>query len=135
MFTHDDIFTPLAMTVIIDNKVRDPEMQEFCKQAMALCRLFDLDEMTEAEIVSWFEDRADTLETDLKGKRRNTVVLRALTRFKEDLHVENLYEAMVSISVSDKEYVREESELIKSAASIWGYQRPPLKVTDKSQSE
>lgn len=130
MFTHDDIFTPLALTVIIDNKVRDPEMQEFCNQAMALCKLFGLEPRTEQDVIAWFEAHAKAFETDLLGKRRNTLVLRALTRFKDDVHVENLYEAMVSISVSDKEYVRQESELIKSAASIWGYQRPPLKVTD-----
>jgi len=46
------------------------------------------------------------------------------------LHVENIFDAMVSISISDEEYRREESELIKSAASIWGYRRPPIKVVD-----
>jgi len=59
---------------------------------------------------------------------KNTVVLRALSAFTEDRDVEAIYDAMVSISVSDKEYVVEESELIKSAAAIWGFERPPLKV-------
>lgn len=129
MFTHDDILTPLALTVIIDNKVRDPEMKEFYSRAMSLIKLFDLESLTEPEIVKWFESRAGQLEADLKSKRRNTLVLRSLTRFKEDVHVENLYEAMLAISVSDKEYVSLESDLIKSAASIWGYQRPPFKVS------
>jgi len=105
-------------------------MREFYKQAMALCKLFDLDTLSEDEVIAWFETHVGQIEKDIESKRRNTVVLRALTRFTEDVHVENLYEAMVRISVSDKEYVRQESELIKSAASIWGYQRPPLKVTD-----
>jgi hypothetical protein len=38
---------------------------------------------------------------------------------------------LVSIAVADDEYVTEESRLIKSAASIYGYQRPPIKITRK----
>jgi len=54
--------------------------------------------------------------------------LRAVSRFKKQRDAEAVYDAMVSISVSDKEYVKAESELIKSAAVIWGFARPPLKV-------
>jgi len=36
MYTHDDILTPLALTVIIDHKVREPEMTEFYRQASCL---------------------------------------------------------------------------------------------------
>lgn len=129
MFTCDDILTPLALTVIIDKKVRDPEMAEFCRQAGALIELFELPEMTEGELVAWYEAHHDELADKLSGKRRNTVILRALTRFKDDMHIENIYEAMLAISISDKEYVEEESELIKSAASIWGFSRPPFKVS------
>lgn len=128
MFSHDDIFTPLALTVIIDNKVRDPEMNEFCSRAQELCDLFELERLSEKQIVNWFEENAAKIKAGLEGPRKNTFVLRALTRFEEDHHVENLYEAMLAISISDKEYVKQESELVKSAASIWGYQRPPFRV-------
>ena len=128
MFTHDDIFTPLALTVIIDKKVRDPEMTEFCLRAGELCKLFELNVLSKDQIVDWFTTHHAGIEKGLAGPRKNTFVLRALTRFKEDIHVENLYEAMLAISISDKEYVRQESDLIKSAASIWGYQRPPFKI-------
>lgn len=129
MFTHDDILTPLALTVIIDHKVRNPELKEFCRQAAGLIELFELDEMSDAELMTWYENHHDELDKNLSGKRKNTVVLRALTRFTEDVHIENLYEAMLAISISDKEYVKEESELIQSAASIWGFSRPPFKVS------
>lgn len=129
MFTHDDILTPLALTVIIDHKVREPEMTEFRRQAMGLIELFELDPMSEAELMTWYEKHHKDLDEKLSGKRKNTLVLRALTRFTDDVHIENLYEAMLAISISDKEYVKEESELIKSAASIWGFSRPPFKVS------
>lgn len=127
-YTHDDILLPLAITVIIDKKVRQPEMNSLGRQATGLFDLFDLRPLTNKEILAWFKEHAEDLETKLKGPRRNTLVLRALSRFKDDRDVEAVYDAMVSISVSDKEYVKAESELIKSAASIWGFPRPPIKI-------
>lgn len=129
MITYDDILTPLALAVIIDNKVREPELCEFTRQTQALTELFALPPMTEKDIRAWFDKTAPTLREKLNSNRRNTVILRALTRFSDDIHVENLYDAMVQISISDAEYRREESDLIKSAATLWGYNRPPIKVS------
>ena len=129
MFTIDDILTPLALTVIIDQKVREPEMKEFCRQAAGLIELFDFDSMTEDDLIAWYAANQDELSEKLTGKRRNTMTLRSLTRFKDQVHIENLYDAMLAISISDKEYVKEESELIRSAASIWGFSRPPFRVS------
>ncbi len=130
MFTHDDVLMPLALTVVIDNVVRDPELIELRRQASALFRLFDLPPMSEADISGWFESNEERIEQTVKGRGKNTAILRALTRFDSDVHVEALYDAMVTISVCDKEFRREESDLIKSAATIWGFQRPPIKVID-----
>lgn len=127
-FTHDDILLPLAITVIIDNKVRKPEMQSFLYQAKGLFELFSLPALDDKALHAWFKTHEAELEDKLKGKRKNTLVLRALSRFKRDQDVEAIYDAMVSISVSDKEYVVAESELIKSAGVIWGFPRPPIKV-------
>jgi len=128
IYKYDDILTPLALTVIIDNKIRDPEMTAFRRQAAGLIELFELEPMSDESLTDWFKQHEPEFETALSGRRKNTVVLRALTRFTEDVHVENIYDAMLAVSVSDKEYHFEESELIKSAASIWGFARPPFKV-------
>jgi len=114
--------------VVIDKKVKKPEMRSLCRQATGLFDLFNLPPLEDAEILARFKAWETELATKLKGPRRNTLVLRALSRFKEDRDVEAIYDAMVSISVSDQEYVVAESELIKSAASIWGFPRPPIKV-------
>lgn len=127
-YTHDDVLLPLAITVIIDKKVRKPEMSSFTHQAKGLFELFSLKPLSDEEIIAWFKSQAEELESKLKSPRKNTLVLRALSRFKKDRDVEAVYDAMVSISVSDKEYVKAESELIKSAGAIWGFPRPPLKV-------
>lgn len=127
-YTHDDILLPLVITVIIDKKVKSPEMQSLITQANGLFELFELDAMEPTAIRAWFKTHSDDLKAKLNSARRNTLVLRALSRFKDNRDVEAVYDAMVSISVSDDEYVVSESELIKSAASIWGFARPPIKV-------
>ena len=69
----------------------------------------------------------------MKGLGKNTFVLKSLILFKNhDAMVEAMYDAMLAISISDQEYHEQESELIKSAASLWGYVRPPFKVTGQN---
>jgi len=127
-YTHEDILLPLAIVVVIDKKVRKPELQSLYRQATGLFELFELPPLSEKEIAKWFKSNEADLEAKLKSPRKNTLVLRVLSRFSEDRDVEAVYDAMVSISVSDKEFVVAESELIKSAASIWGFPRPPIKI-------
>lgn len=127
--TIDEILMPLAIAVVIDHKVREVEQTALVLRANGLLEMFGHPVMTTDEILSWFQDRHDDLEDQLWDKGGNTLVLRALTRFTEPHHCEAIFDALVSIAVADDEYVTEESRLIKSAASIYGYERPPLKVT------
>lgn len=130
MITASDILIPLATAVVIDNHVRSPELSAFVQHAGELLDLFDLTPMSEAELRDWFSKETPAIQDKLNSSRRNTFVLRILSVFEHDIHVDNIYDAMVQISISDAEYKREESDLIKSAASLWGYNRPPLKVVD-----
>jgi len=54
MFTHEDILLPLAVTVIIDTKVRDAEIAEFCRQAQGLIELLNLSPMSTADLQNWY---------------------------------------------------------------------------------
>ena len=125
----DDILMPLAIAVVIDHKVRDVEQTVFVNLANGLLDLFGHDEMTSDAILGWFERNKEALQDQLWDKGGNTMVLRALTRFKDEAHCEAIYDALVSISVADNEYVTEESRLIKSAARLYGYALPPIKIT------
>ena len=129
-YSIEEILTPLAVTVIIDNVVRDPELSEFTIQAEGMLELLDHDGvMMPQDILGWFLDNELILVSKMKSPRKNTFVLTTLNRFKDDdKAVEAMYDAMLSISVSDKEYHMDESDLIKSAATLWGYERPPFKV-------
>lgn len=129
--TLDDILTPLAITVIIDEKVPDPEMWSFIEQGLGLAELFGIKGLKPEDLKNWYFEHAGEMKKKLSSSRKNTYILRVLTRFKEDIEIENVFDAMVAISVSDKEFHIDESELIRSAANIWGFQRPPIKVTKK----
>jgi len=129
MFTHEDILLPLAVTVIIDTKVRDAEIAEFCRQAQGLIELLKLSPMSTADLQNWFAEHRDEVSEKLSGPRKNTFTLRILSKFKDDVVMENIYDAMVQISVCDDEYRLEESDLVKSAAVLWGYERPPIKIS------
>ncbi len=130
-FTVDELLTPLALTVIIDGKVREPEMSEFLDQAEGLLELLGVEQSRE-NIRAWFKKRGPEISKSLAGRGKNTFVLKTLSRFKNnDAVVEALYDAMLAISISDSEYHETESELVKSAASLWGYARPPFKVIRK----
>ena len=129
-YTIDEILTPLALTVIIDNKVRDPELSAFIAQADGLIEAIDdMDDMPPNDILDWFRANEPILIAKMKSVGKNTFVLKTLTRFKgNDAMIEAMYDAMLAISISDQEYHESESDLIKSAASLWGYVRPPFKV-------
>jgi len=133
-FTIDELLTPLALTVIIDNKVRDPELSEFIVQAEGLMEAIDdLDSMAPQDILAWFKTNEPILVAQMKSAGKNTFVLKTLTRFRgHDAIIEAMYDAMLAISISDQEYHEQESELVKSAATLWGYVRPPFKVQGQS---
>ncbi len=125
----EDVLRVLAISVIIDEKIRDRELHEFTRQAVGLSEICNAD-FDAAAAEAWFDKNKPVILTEMAGKGRNTVILKALTRIKTEVLRENIYDSMIAISVSDKEYHRDESDLIRSAATIWGYTRPPLKVTE-----
>lgn len=128
-YSVDDILMPLAIAVVIDHKIRDVEQTVFIELANGLLDLFGKPTLSAQAITTWFEDHKDALEDQLWDKGGNTLVLKALTRFRELKHCEAIYDALVTISIADDEYVPEESRLIQSAASLYGFQRPPIKIT------
>lgn len=127
--TIEEILTPLAIAVVIDHKVREVEETAFAELADGLLELFGYEPMGREAVLAWFDAQKEKLEDQLWEKGGNTLVLRALTRFKKSVYCEAIYDALVSIAVADNEYVPEESRLIKSAASIYGYERPLIAVT------
>lgn len=126
----EDVLRVLAITVIIDQHVRNPELAEFVEQSTGLAPLCDVEGFDASMAQTWYKATEPSIHEDLESRGRNTVILKALTRIKDDAIREALYDSILAISVSDKEYHRKESDLVRSAASIWGFVRPPFKVED-----
>ena len=127
--TLDAVFQVLAICVIVDQKIRDKEMKEFCRQAAALSNLCGAPCPPE-HALSWFKHAEPEILAKMASRGRNTVILKALTSIKDDVLRENVYDSMIAVSMSDSEFHRQESDLIRSAASIWGFARPPIKVSN-----
>ena len=132
-YSFEDLLKPLAITVIIDTKVRPTEIQEFTKQASGLLDLLcQENNHTNDTISNWFKTHKKAITEHINSNKRNTFILKTLSIFKDDdIAVEALYDAMLHISISDKKYHVQESDLIKSAAALWGYERPPFKITER----
>lgn len=124
----EDVLHVLAIAVIIDEKIREREVEEFIRQAEGLYSLFAQDQ-DRSGARDWFIANKPKILEQMASRGRNTVILKALTRVKDPMVRENLYDAMIAVSMSDEEYHKEESDFIRSAASIWGYARPPFKVS------
>lgn len=126
----DSVLTVLAITVIIDQKILNPEMSEFCEQAVGLAELYCDEPFGLEDAKTWFIKTQPAILASLEGRGRNTAILKAISAIEGSDLRENLYDAMVTISISDAEYHKHESDLVRSAAAIWGFNRPPLKVAD-----
>ncbi len=126
--TLDDILRPLAIAVIIDHKVKSVEQTAFLNQGRGLLEFFGHEQPSDAVMTEWFSNISEQLEEQLWEKGGNTIVLRALTRFKGDAACEAVFDAMVAISLADDKFVREESRLIRTAATLYGYPLPPLRI-------
>ena len=124
----ETVLQPLAITVIIDHEIKPVEKTAFAEQAQGLLEFFGLPPMNKDALNDWFVAKREDLEDQLWDKGGNTLVLRALTAFKTDAECEAIFDAMIAISLADDKYVPEESRLMKSAASIYGYPLPPIKV-------
>lgn len=118
----------LAITVIIDQRVRERELSEFCEQATGMAPLCGFTGFNDKTALDWYENHQADIREHLSGRSRNTVILKAITRVQDEVVREALYDAMLAVSISDDEYHQKESDLVKSAAAIWGYIRPPFKV-------
>jgi len=101
-------------------------MKEFCRQAAGLIELFDFDPMTEDDLIAWYAEHQDELSEKLTGKRRNTMVLRSLTRFKDQIHIERL----VTKNMSKK------SQSLSALPPQFGASRaPPLRSADSRRAK
>lgn len=121
----------LAITVVIDSRVHKIELTEFEKQAEGLSELFDAGDPIKADYIQWYNDNFAEIKDKLDGRSRNTVILKAITTIEDPAVREALYDAMLAVSISDEDYHRKESDFVRSAAAIWGYMRPPFKVTSE----
>jgi len=112
--------TVLAISVLIDERLRDIEMVEFSHSIMTINQLIRPGVILPRKtIVQWFKDNQDDISLKLSqdlDSAWKTQVLKAVT----DPELRRLVlSAMFSISVCDYELDDEECEFLKLAVSLW----------------
>ncbi len=118
----------LAITVIIDGRVREAELAAFVEHAQGMAPLCGENDITEQWLQNWYDKNKISIVEQMQGRGKNTTILKAFATVKDDAIREALFDAIIHIAVSDKEYHESESDLVRSAAAIWGFVRPPIKV-------
>jgi len=118
----------LAITVIIDGRVREAELAAFVEHAQGMSPLCGQTDVTKEWLQDWYDKNKKGIMNEMDGRGKNTTILKAFATVKDDAIRESLFDAIIHIAVSDKEYHESESDLVRSAAAIWGFVRPPIKV-------
>jgi len=118
----------LAITVIIDGRVREAELAAFMEHAKGMAPLCGQEDVTDEWLQNWYDQNKTRIINEIDGRGKNTTILKAFATVKTDAIRESLFDAIIHIAVSDKEYHEAESDLVRSAAAIWGFVRPPIKV-------
>lgn len=115
----ENVLTLLAIVVLADHRVRDPEMVEFCHEAGLINHETSPERiMTAGQLRRWFNANRDRIDAalikDIEGFTAET--LKAVT----DPELRRLIlQAMFAISICDYELHDEENEILKTAISTW----------------
>lgn len=124
----NNVLRILAITVIIDGRVREAELAAFIEHAKGMASLCDQEDISSAWLQNWYDKNKLTIIDQMQGRGKNTTILKAFATVKEPAIREALFDSIIHIAVSDKEYHEAENDLVRSAAAIWGFVRPPIKV-------
>lgn len=124
----NNVLRILAITVIIDGRVREAELAAFIEHAKGMASLCDQEDISSTWLQNWYDKNKLTIIDQMQGRGKNTTILKAFATVKEPAIREALFDSIIHIAVSDKEYHEAENDLVRSAAAIWGFVRPPIKV-------
>lgn len=122
----------LAVTVLLDEKLRCQEMIEFCHYVSTINRdVCDNVILPREAIRQWFDEHrvefASALSNDADNSYKSDI-LRAITETELQKKV---LTAIFAISISDYEFRDEEAQFIQLALRLWKSEMPPVSIVDK----
>lgn len=125
----DNILHLLAIAVLADRRVRDPELIEFCHEAQRICRAYYPDKiMPRADLRDWFLARQDALKAKLSSDNANSVILSAVQSIPEGPLRATILQAIFSISICDYDLDDKESALVHLCQREWNIPLPDLEL-------
>ncbi|WP_427449950.1 hypothetical protein [Litorimonas sp. WD9-15] len=114
------VSTVLAVSALIDERLRDIEMIEFSHSVMTINqRIRPGVILPRKTVVKWFKDNEDEITVKI-SEDENSVWRKEILSLITDPELRRLVlSAMFSISVCDYELDDEECEFLKLAVSLW----------------
>ncbi len=125
----DDIWenalTLLAIIVLADDRVRDPEMVEFCHEAQLVNQALSPDRIiTDGHMRRWFAAHKENIRKALHTDK-DAFIINCLGVISEPDLRKIILQGMFAISICDYEMHDEENEILKTVIQAWQLQFDP----------
>lgn len=116
----DEILTLLAISILVDKRLRDEEISAFCQEAQSLMREFkDQDLMPRTEFKRWLAAHKDSISRQLSGNNRNSYMSGAVNNILDPKLRKSILLSLFKLSVSDFNLHAHETELLLLCKNEW----------------
>lgn len=120
-----DVLTVLAIAVLADHRLRDPELVEFCHEAKRLSNKYQPDViMTRTHLRNWFFDNRLPLSSRLESDKAHEFMEAAIRKIDGAELQSDMLQSIFGIVVCDYHLDDEEAFMLKLAVEIWGMPVP-----------
>ena len=119
------VATIFAITVLLDERERDPELIEFTHACMVHNHKIRPGTILPRQTLqAWFKQRKSDLSATLSGPDAQDFKIELLSRISAPELQRSVLSSIFTISVADYELHDEETEFIQTALSVWNAEMP-----------
>lgn len=123
----DDILRLLAIAVLADHRLRDPELIEFCHEAQTLNYHINSERIvSRRELMDWFSKVRPEISEILDGPTplAEAYIKAAFEKITDSALQPHILQSIFGICICDYDLDDEESRMIQLGMTIWGIGLP-----------
>lgn len=122
-----DILRLLAISVLIDDVIKDRELIEFCHEAQKLNRQFRSDTILCREhLLAEFNRIKPDIIAALKSPNSKSYITQCIAALTDEAQCGEVSKSIYSISICDYEVHDEECAFLQTALADWGIDAPNM---------
>ena len=116
----DNILTLLAIAVLADHKLRDPELIEFCHEAQLLNDLIDPDRiLSRRSLLDWFHHYRSEIDAKLQGPDADIFIRQSFDEITNTELRPHILQSIFGICICDYDLHDEEAHVIQIGVKAW----------------